>query len=53
MQNPFNPTFEDVPQIYLDNNNRAQQLATDIQQSRCPFNSHYRHSWLRKNNITN
>lgn len=33
MQNPFNPTFGDVPQIYLDNNNRAQQLATDIQQS--------------------
>ncbi|MFR0580794.1 P-loop NTPase fold protein [Limosilactobacillus mucosae] len=33
MQNPFNPTFGDVPKIYLDNGNQAESLAELIQNS--------------------
>lgn len=32
--NPFNPTFGDVPEVYLDNEKRASQLANTIQKSK-------------------
>lgn len=33
MQNPFNPTFGDVPKIYLDTGNQAESLAALIKNS--------------------
>lgn len=32
-KNPFNPTFGDVPKIYLDTDNRAAKLVTKIKES--------------------